>query len=103
MKKIIGTIIKVLVLLIIVVWMVMFVTDYFRAQNGIVVQVLAINIILIQKAVSQKLDLVLHLLKTKLKRNLVFNDFKQKWLGTKRDAFYMCHFAFLCDFSCSND
>lgn len=34
MKKIIGTIIKVLVLLIIVVWMVMFVTDYFRAQNG---------------------------------------------------------------------
>ena len=34
MKKIIGTIIKVLILLIVVVWMVMFVTDYFRAQNG---------------------------------------------------------------------
>lgn len=34
MKKIVGTIIKVLVLLIVLVWMAIFVTDYFRAQNG---------------------------------------------------------------------
>lgn len=34
MKKVIFTIIKIVILIVIVAWMGLFVTDYFRAQNG---------------------------------------------------------------------
>ena len=34
MKKVIFTIIKIFILIVIVAWMCLFVTDYFRAQNG---------------------------------------------------------------------
>ncbi len=34
MKKVIFTIIKIFILIVIVAWMGLFVTDYFRAQNG---------------------------------------------------------------------